>query len=217
MNLIINALLDANADRKLGTSPDSEYCPICSWFGFLYQELSLLSLASFLLVSVNSASWIGHKKINQHSLWDFFKRLNIIGDLTAPAPTTVLIDTSFGQLPLHSVWFRLVYIVIGCVHTERVQGFVFQFQFADNSLLIVDQSNYTLTSPSLLLLPPQQLMQRSKLFRSGVQTLLAWESLVPFLIWTWRNQKKDQNEKATFCSLFNYLHVYVQCRIFTPH
>ena len=56
MNLIINALLDANADRKLGTSPDSEYCPICSWFGFLYQEQSLLSLASFLLVSVNSAS-----------------------------------------------------------------------------------------------------------------------------------------------------------------
>ena len=79
-------------------------------------------------------------------------------------------------------WFRLVYIVIGCVHTERVQGFVFQFQFADNSLLIVDQSNYTLTSPSLLLLLPQQLMQRSKLFHSGVLTLLAWESLVPFLI-----------------------------------
>ena len=79
-------------------------------------------------------------------------------------------------------WFRLVYIVIGCVHTVRAQGFVFHFQFADNSLLIVDQSNYTLTSPSLLLLLPQQLMQRSKLFHSGVLTLLAWESLVPFLI-----------------------------------
>ena len=194
MNLIINALLDANADRKLGTSPDSEYCPICSWFGFLYQEQSLLSLASFLLVSVNSASWIGHNNYIKSALslrllqaleYDWWFNSTSSHDCF---DRHVLWTAAFALCVICICGFRLVYIVIGCVHTVRVQGFVFQFQFADNSLLIVDQSNYTLTSPSLLLLLPQQLMQRSKLFRSGVLTLLAWESLVPFLIWTWRNQ-----------------------------